>query len=207
MVINMAKDKKQKNLTLEIISSVPGRLRVKFPRETETPEVERYLEIAEEIEEVSFNPLTNSLIIHYDENFPSEGIIKLFRQSFPHVSFVEIDSNGRGSQTNVVSNVVQNFFRKTNKKVQKRTSGFADLTSLVPMAFMMTGAARFFTAPLFPNWYDFIWYGYNMVIHFKQVELEEKIEKSGEKLEKIIEIEKGKTENEKPVRTRAKKSR
>ena len=191
----MAKAKKQKKISLEIVASSPGRLRVKFPSEvTEVPEVEKILGLASEINEVSFSPLTNSLVVSYDENHSLEKLLKVFQSEFPHISFTICERKGlwRGPQTNVSSNVVQNVVRGANNKVNGNSRGFIDMTFLGPATLSMIGVARLVAMPVIPNWYDFIWYAYNMALHFRQPDANQN-ETAGES-----------SKNEKSTRKRAK---
>jgi len=158
-----------KKTMLNVQHSIPGRVRLKFePGYAGVPNLDKFLEI-EGVDEVTFDRMTKSVLIQYEEGVPVCNIFEGVTTSFKNYKVIKSDSSDNCEEnvySNFLSKIIGDSAGSANRKVNRRTNGYADLGSLVPMALFMTGIGRLATRPVLPNWYDFIWYGYNTFLHF-----------------------------------------
>lgn len=154
---------------VRVISYSPGRLRLKFPPEREeVPDLSRFLQVPA-ITEVTYRKLTSSLVILYDEtSCDLQELLSLISRNYPSLQIAAIptDLYEREYPTNLLSSVMYYYSDATNQAVHRRTSGAADLTSLIPVAFFAWAIITVIVRPGWPQWFElysegsYLWHFY-----------------------------------------------
>lgn len=147
---------------IRVASACPGRIRLKFgPEKTEAPNLDDFLGI-EGVKEVSFNPLTKSLIVFHDEEVPTEKVLAAVGE-IPYLELQKGEPELNDPPVeDVLSSRIYGTAEELNEKVRKELKGYADLTSLAPSFLLLLGAVELFRKPVMPRWYDLWWYAVNM---------------------------------------------
>jgi len=160
------------NAIVRIASYSPGRLRLKLPPESAlTPTLERLLQVPA-ITEVAYRKLTGSLLIQYDETRCSlPDLLLLLNRYFPSLDTKALPTRSfeRELPKNLFSSVMYHYSDLTNQAAHRATSGLADLTSLMPVAFFTWAAIDLMTRPSWPRWFElyregsYLWHFYQNV--------------------------------------------
>jgi hypothetical protein len=161
-----------RNTIVWIASYSPGRLRLKLPPESDiTPNLEQLLQVPA-ITEVAYRKLTGSLVIQYDESLCSlQDLLLLLNRYFPSLNINQLPtlSFERELPKNLFSSIMYHYTDLTNQAVHRSTSGLADLTSLMPVAFFTWAALDLITRPSLPRWFElyregsYLWHFYQNV--------------------------------------------
>lgn len=61
----------------------------------------------------------------------------------------------------LLSQLIWQAFSDLNKNTREKLDNKADLTSLVPLAFLAVGLFELVRRPSIPKWNEFMWYGYS----------------------------------------------
>ena len=140
---------------LKILHHIPGRLRCSMAAVGEgPPNLNRYLKLPG-VQEVMFNPITNSLLIVYDRQTISEReFLRQLRQRLPGVSITTSKKPANPDVTNDLSVVLYTALQSVNASVNKSFRGAADLTSLLPILLLLWGVEELIRRPITPRWYD-----------------------------------------------------
>jgi len=163
--------KRQRKEPLEIVHALPGRVRFRFKPETVViPDLDAFLKIPG-VEEVTFNKITKSLLIIYDEQkLDLEKLISEIQGRMPGLGISKTplpkDENNVSSgvlSDDLLSKTIYNAVAKANRGVALKTRDLADLTSIIPSAFILLGVEEMIRRPVMPHWYDFWWYSYNIL--------------------------------------------
>jgi hypothetical protein len=160
------------NAIVWIASYSPGRLRLKLPPESDiAPSLEQLLQ-APAITEVAYRKLTGSLLVQYDETLCSvQELLLLLNRHFPSLKIDDIPPGSfeRELPKNHFSSVMYHYSDLANQAVHKATSGLADLTSLMPLAFFTWAAIDLVARPTLPRWFElyregsYLWHFYQNV--------------------------------------------
>ncbi len=157
------------NATVWIASYSPGRLRLKLsPDGSIIPNLERLLQVPA-ITEVAYRKLTGSLLIRYDETRCSlPELLPLLGRYFPALNTRDLPASAYEQELpkNLFSSVMYHYADMTNQAAHKATSGLADLTSLLPVAFFAWAAVDLMMRPSLPRWFElyregsYLWHFY-----------------------------------------------
>jgi heavy-metal-associated domain-containing protein len=160
------------NALVSIASYSPGRLRLKLPPEIDIlPNLDQFLRIPA-ITEVSYRKLTGSLLLQYDETRSSlQEILLLLHQYLPSLDIKNIPPHAFEHELpkNHFSSVMYHYSDLTNQAVHQATSGLADLTSILPIAFFAWAAIDLVARPSLPRWFElyregsYLWHFYQNV--------------------------------------------
>jgi len=144
---------------LRLLHSLPGRVRFRFESDRQTiPDLDVILEIPG-VEEVTFNKITNSLLVTYDTVLLSEkAILSRIRKRLPGIRFSLKTPGGEGPRANgnLLSQLIYHGGSKTNAAVNSALGGRADLTSIVPTGLIAWGLKELIRNPVMPKWYDIL---------------------------------------------------
>jgi hypothetical protein len=160
------------NAIVRVASYSPGRLRLKLaPESALIPDLQQLLQVPA-ITEVIYRKLTGSLLIQYDEarcGLPE--LLQLLKRHFPSLNINELPTGSfeRELPKNLFSSIMYHYAELANQSVHKTTSGLADLTSLLPVAFFTWAAIDLMTRPSLPRWFElyregsYLWHFYQNV--------------------------------------------
>jgi hypothetical protein len=155
---------------IELRHAIPGRVRLKIPAIKGEPElsreVQRQLAALPIVRRVEVNPVTASVLVHYDPA-DSAAIAQLGRLMIPGLDlsamprrdeFAEATSDESTSPAEAVSA----FTQRLNEKLEVATGGTADLRILVPASLFAGGLLRLLATRKVPSptWYDFLWFAF-----------------------------------------------
>jgi hypothetical protein len=91
------------------------------------------------ITEVTYTKLTGSLVILYDATVcDALGLLMLLSQKYPSIEIGAIPTEPfeREYPKNLLSSIMYHYSDMLNRTAHRQTSGAADLTSLIPVAFL-----------------------------------------------------------------------
>jgi hypothetical protein len=154
---------------VQIVSSSPGRLRLKFPLEnTQVPDLDRFLLIPA-VTEVRYRKLTGSLVILYESTrCDLNELVWQISQCHSSLAIVSIprDPAERALPQNLLSSSMYRSSEAINRAVYRKTSGVLALTSIVPVAFFTWAVVSAIRYPSLPQWFElyregsFLWHFY-----------------------------------------------
>lgn len=155
---------------LEIVHAASGRARFQFkPEETGIPNLDDFLKIPG-VKEVTFNKITKTLLIIYDEQkLNLEKLISEIQGRMPGFEILKTglqkDKSNVSSEVihdDLLSELIHNVVVGANQNINRKTKGRADLTSIIPSALFLLGTEELIRRPIMPRWYDFWWFSYNI---------------------------------------------
>ena len=152
---------------LRVISTIPGRMRLRFRADkSDEPDLDKFLTIRG-IEEVTFNEITKSLLVIYNAKIISrDELFKEIEKTFPKIKLC-FDSEKQEPEGNALSHLVYSSVGKINKRTNKALKGYADLTSIIPVAFLLWGIEELIRNPVMPRWYDILRAAETMFFNFR----------------------------------------
>jgi hypothetical protein len=166
---------------------MPGRVRFKTARlkgnASFAREIEEALSPIAGIRAVEANPVTGSVLVHYDlDRLTSLDSLLALQQSFPRLfpdvelaqlqAFLESSGNGSSPSTAVpLSESITATLGQINTAVGEATSGL-DLKTLVPLTLLFFGVRGLMVAEevTFPAWYDLLWFAFGSYIMLNRAE-------------------------------------
>ena len=162
----------RKRELLEIIHTLPGRVRFQFePEKAGIPNLDDFLKIPG-AEEAIFNNITKTLLMVYDrKKLNLEKLILEIQKRMPGIEISKTmpQKNTISSEVPPTNDLLSDMICKTasrvNKNINIRTKGRASLNSIVPSGLLLAGLEELIRKPCMPHWYDMWWYAYNI---FKQ---------------------------------------
>lgn len=154
--------------SLSILRTCPGRVRFRFKpcvagKKISGPDKSIFLEI-NGVEDASFNEVTNTLLIIYNEGVLSlhDLIVRIKEKA----SYLKILNRRRGldmvDDGNMISKFVLGGMKNLNRNINSMTGGYTDLGSIVPSFLLLLGTVELMRKPIMPRWYDFYWWSTNM---------------------------------------------
>lgn len=151
---------------LWVISIISGRLRLRFkPDKEEEPDLDKFLAIRG-VEEVTFNKITKSLLVIYNAKIiAKDELFKEIEKAFPNIKLC-FDSEEQEVEGNALSHMIYSSVGKINKRTNKTLKGYADLTSIIPTAFLLWGIEELIRNPVMPRWYDILRAAESMFFNF-----------------------------------------
>lgn len=167
---NGTRKKIQKKESLEIVHTLPGRVRFQFKSETiGIPDLDDFLKIPG-VKEASFNKITKSLLILYDQKkLNLEKLISEIQKRMPNLEILKAQSQKDTASLDffptddLLTDIICQTAGRANKYVNLKTKGQVDLTSLVPSGLLLVGLEELIRKPCMPRWYDLWWFGYNIL--------------------------------------------
>ena len=159
--------KKSREL-LEVVHSIPGRVRFTYKStKAEISILDDFYKI-KGIKEITFNKITQSLLIIYDrEIITIEQLLSKIQEGNPDLDISKERLPNNSSDILLTNNLLLDKFYKTaigtNKKINKKMKGRADLTSLVPSGLLLLGLEELIRKPVMPRWYDLVWWSYTLL--------------------------------------------
>jgi hypothetical protein len=166
---------------------MPGRVRFKTARlkgnASFAREIEEALSPIAGIRAVEANPVTGSVLVHYDlDRLTSLDSLLALQQSFPRLfpdvelaqlqAFLDSSGNGSSPSTAVpLSESITATLGQINTAVGEATSGL-DLKTLVPLTLLFFGVRGLMVAEevTFPAWYDLLWFAFGSYIMLNRAE-------------------------------------
>lgn len=160
---------KQKKEPLWAIHSVPGRARLRFSKQAaKIPNLDKLMDV-KGIEEVTYNKITKSILIIYDENILSfEELLGRIKEKISRIEILQekLQRIGKpGSEKDMGSLLSQTVYKgakKTDIAFRKATGNYADIASIIATFLVTYGIVDLFRRPEIPSWDDLVWYGMNM---------------------------------------------
>ncbi len=152
---------------LWIVSTIVGRIRLRFRADKEEqPDLDKFLAI-QGVEEITFNKITKSLLIIYNkEIITKDRLFKEIEKAFPNIKLC-FDSEEQEVEGNALSHMIYSSVGKINKRTNKALKGYADLTSIIPTAFLLWGIEELIRNPVMPRWYDILRSAESMLFNFR----------------------------------------
>jgi len=154
---------------LWVLHKMPGRVRFRFSDgEQGMPDLDVILEIPG-VEEVSFNKITNSLLVTYDAAALSEkALFSHIRKRLPNTRVFLKTPAGEDPHAdgNLLSQWIYHGAGRTNAAVNGAFGGLADLTSIIPTAFIVWALEELIRNPAMPKWYDILRAAQSTLDHF-----------------------------------------
>ncbi len=154
---------------LWLLHRMPGRVRFRFASDRHgIPDLDVILEIPG-VEEVSFNKITNSLLVTYDTAVLSEkALLSRIRKRLPGILLSLKTPRGEDPRAdgNLLSQLIYHGGSKTNAAVHGTLGGLADLTSIVPTGLIVWGLEELIRNPVLPKWYDILRAAESALNHF-----------------------------------------
>jgi heavy-metal-associated domain-containing protein len=174
---------------IQIVHSLPGRVRVKLPRlkgnASLAGEVERTLAALEGVCHVETSTTTGSVLVLYEPrllvSLDHEAVGSL--RELAHMlglSFEDSDrdflwhlvhaaANGTGTRAETpttLGSTITAFFDAVNAGVTQITNGWGELQTLVPLTLAFLGLrSLLLTDNLpFPTWYDYLWFAFSTFV-------------------------------------------
>ena len=121
------------------------------------------------VEEVSFNKITNSLLVTYDTAVLSEkALLSRIRKRLSGIRLSLKTAGGKDPRAdgNLLSQLLYHGGSRTNAAVNGALGGLADLTSIVPTGLIVWGLAELIRNPVIPKWYDILRAAESTLNHF-----------------------------------------
>lgn len=134
----------------------------------EMPDLDVILEIPG-VEEVSFNKITNSLLVTYDTAVLSEkALLSHIRKRLSGIRLSVKTPGGEDPRAdgNPLSQLLYHGGSKANAAVNGALGGLADLTSIVPTGLIVWGLTELIRNPVMPKWYDILRAAESTLSHF-----------------------------------------
>lgn len=144
---------------LSVLHAMPGRVR--FRLETggkDIPDLDAIVDIPG-VEEASCNKMTNSLLVTYDTAILSEkALLSRIGKMLSDIPLPPRTPGGEDPRpdVNLLSQWIYHSGSKTNAAVNGALGGLADLTSIIPTAFIVWALEEFIRNPVMPKWYDIL---------------------------------------------------
>lgn len=159
----------KKRESLVVVHTIPGRVRFHFKSsKAEISVLDDFLKIPG-VKEITFNKITKSLLIIYDrEILTIELLLSNIQEGNPDlgISKGRLPNDIDSSEIFLSDNLLRDKFYKTaigaNKKINIKTQGRADLTSLMPAGLLLLGLEELVRKPVMPSWYNMCWWAYSI---------------------------------------------
>ncbi len=145
-------------------------MRLRFVHHDENvPDLDGLLEIPGVVE-ITYNVMTRSLLVIYDpHHLKCENLIKGIKKRYKNF---EIVTTKMASKVDLDKNMLSQVFYETisnaNDRVRKGTGGTIDLTSVVPVFFLLWGIEELVRNPVMPKWYDILRSSENLFHQFRR---------------------------------------
>ena len=137
----------------QIVHHIPGRLRIKLPsakgKAAMLEHIKRALSPQHGVRRVDVNPMTGSVLVHYEPDFHNEYLLrlaahaenaKLFTLEPPEltetdefVHKVKVEAEFLASRSEAARTIVD-FFKRLNESVKVATGNAVDLNVLLPLS-------------------------------------------------------------------------
>ena len=180
------------------------------PEKIGIPDLDDFLRISG-VKEVTFNKITKTLLIIYDQKkLNLEKLILEIQKRMPEFDILktELRKDNFSAKTqgnNVLGEMIFSTGSKFNQKIYKLTKGYTDLVSLYPAVSIFLGLEELIRRPQMPSWNDLMWIGHETLWHKyaskenqKLFELSQNILSSIKELNlKVEKLEKSKKSKEK----------
>lgn len=159
--------KKNREL-LEVVHAIPGRVRFNYKSsKTEISAIDDFYKIPG-IKEITFNKITQSLLIIYDGEINTlEQLLSKIQEGNPDLEIskerLPINSSEILLSNNLLLDLIYKTAIGTNKKINVKTKGRADLTSLLPSGLLLLGLEELIRKPVMPRWYDMVWWSHTLL--------------------------------------------
>lgn len=152
---------------LRVINAIPGRVRLCFRTDkSDEPDLDRFLTIRG-VEEVTFNKITKSLLVIYNAKIISKDeLFKEIEKAFPKIILCFNSEDLEQIENNALSHLIYSSVGKINKRTNNGLKGYADLTSIIPAAFLLWGIEELIRNPVMPRWYDILRAAEGMFFNF-----------------------------------------
>jgi hypothetical protein len=180
----------------QILHAIPGRIRVKIPKVKDNVslanELQHRLSNLGVVEWCKVNPLTGSVVAHYDPEllasldtleFTDPRVLESMHELLALAALLELSpenvdtqaledwvqahTNGtHPSASTTVGGAVETFFSTLNTKVSQASSGWGDLKTLLPLLLVGLGARSLLLSQqmVFPTWYDYVWFAFGTYV-------------------------------------------
>lgn len=153
-------------MDVHVAHAIPGRIRLKVPDISASPdvvaEVQHRLASWEVLRDVEMNLDSSSVVVYYDVE-STDGVLDKLESLFGGFS-----SHGVAPRRTLKGAAIADLFQKVDKQVEQRTG--VGLRLLVPVLLLacavlalMGAALRGRKLPL-PSWYDLLWFAFNTFI-------------------------------------------
>lgn len=121
--------------------------------------------------EVSFSRQKKILLLFFDsEIFVLANFLSKIKKKDPSIIIIEKKredyKQGLRQNNDFLSHFIFQSVSRGNKVIKNNLNNYADLTSLLPMAFLVLGLVEFSRRPNMPKWNELIWYGYSLFHQF-----------------------------------------
>jgi len=152
---------------LWVINTIPGRVRLRFRTDkSDEPDLDRFLTIRG-VEEVTFNKITKSLLVIYNAKIISKDeLFEEIEKALPKIKLLFNSEDSEQIENNALSHLIYSSAGKINKRTNKALKGYADLTSIIPTAFLLWGIEELIRNPVMPRWYDILRAAESMFFNF-----------------------------------------
>ena len=169
---------------IQIIHFIPGRLRFKLRHLKNDAGmagmVRQVLSNIPGIRSVEINPITSSVLIHYDPEvfqWDNPAVRAIAPGLFPddlspemYEDWLRMHTNGDGQPD--LKQQIESAAASMNRRVHEATRGSADLTTVIPLALVAMGIGTVVVSrrlPM-PKWYDFFWFALGTYTMFRGIE-------------------------------------
>jgi hypothetical protein len=158
-------------IPLRVLSSTPGRVRVRVARDYREPEILTEIasalqSFATEISRVKANPTTGSLTIYYDPGIGDLANTFVMLQDLGMITNEQPTLPATADRSTVATNIT-GVLTGWNQRVYQFTEGSLDLKSLVPFLLGSWALRQFVkgnAATKFVPWYALAWYAFDMFV-------------------------------------------
>lgn len=155
--------------SVRVVHAIPGRVRLKVAGIKDNPGLAAALEErllgAEGIHRVEVNPVTGSILLHYDARERDE-VGQNLQPFFPGLDLESYPSpasvtNGDSAPSQAMGQRVSGLLGSLNGGVGRATGGI-DLKFLLPATLFVLGLRSLLVSDKLgvPTWYDFIWFSF-----------------------------------------------
>ena len=169
---------------IQITHFIPGRVRFKL-RQLKNDAgmagmVRQVLSKIPGVCSVEINPITSSVLIHYDPEvfqWDNPAVRAIAPGLFPddlspemYEDWLRMHTNGDGQPD--LKQQIESAAVSLNRRVHEATRGSADLTTVIPLALVAMGIGTVVVSrrlPM-PKWYDFFWFALGTYSMFRGVE-------------------------------------
>ncbi len=160
---------------LEVVHSLPGRLRLRLSRLRDEPHtgaaVADALAALDGVLDVQVRPFTGSILCTYDAARVGEPqLVEAVHTSTRHLVARPPRRSGRERQHgSTVGRAVVEAFHELDQEVRQATEDRVDLGTLAALGFLLTGAAEVLTTRTMPAppWFNLAWWAFRTLTVFE----------------------------------------
>jgi hypothetical protein len=149
-----------------VVHASPGRIRLRVrPADFEGSAIgsaERALASIATVRAVQVNPVVHSIVVTFDARAAStEDLLSDIGRAIQLVPS-EVEPVRQGPPLRRLDESIVTFFRAADQQIEKKTGGFADLRTLLPVGLAALAAREFLAGRLIAvPWYALLWYSFD----------------------------------------------